>query len=94
MGVLTSVLRGTVLCAIRAYQVTLRPLTGGQCRFHPSCSEYAMEAFREHPPLRAARLTAGRLLRCQPLCRGGYDPVPVPDPKGGAGGAQGPHEGG
>jgi len=62
--------------AIRVYQWTLSPLLGGQCRFEPTCSRYAEEAFRTHGLLRGAWLTVRRLVRCQPFCRGGYDPVP------------------
>ncbi len=62
---------------IRVYQVTLSPLLGKCCRFEPSCSHYAMEAIRRHGFLRGAALGAWRLLRCNPFCRGGYDPVPV-----------------
>ena len=62
---------------IRLYQVTLSPLFRGQCRFHPSCSVYAIEAYREHGPYRGTVLTARRLLRCHPFTRGGYDPVPL-----------------
>lgn len=62
--------------AIGLYRLTLSPLLGRQCRFEPTCSRYALEAYRVHGPLRGTGLTLWRLLRCQPLCRGGYDPVP------------------
>lgn len=64
------------LGAIYAYRITLSPFLGGQCRFHPTCSIYALEAYRTHGPLRGSILTARRLLRCHPLGGKGYDPVP------------------
>lgn len=66
------------IAAIYAYRVTLGPLLGGQCRFHPTCSQYALDAYREHGAIRGSLLTARRLLRCHPLGGGGYDPVPAP----------------
>lgn len=63
---------------IRAYQVTLSPFMGGHCRFHPTCSAYAVEAYRVHGPVRGTLLTAWRLMRCQPFGGKGYDPVPLP----------------
>jgi putative membrane protein insertion efficiency factor len=63
---------------ISLYQVTLSPLMGGQCRFRPTCSEYAIEAYRIHTPLRASWLTLRRLARCHPFGGHGYDPVPLP----------------
>lgn len=62
---------------IRLYRVTLSPFIGGQCRFEPTCSRYALEAYRVHGLIRGTRLTASRLLRCHPLHQGGYDPVPL-----------------
>ncbi len=50
---------------------------GGACRFQPSCSEYAAIAIAEHGVLRGGLMAAGRLLRCHPLNRGGFDPVPA-----------------
>jgi putative membrane protein insertion efficiency factor len=67
------VLRG----AVRAYQYTLRPIIGCNCRFHPHCSDYALEALGEHGALRGAGLAARRILRCNPWHPGGYDPVPA-----------------
>ena len=64
------------ILAIRLYQVTLGPLMGGHCRFHPTCSRYAIEAYRMHGPIRGSWLTARRIGRCHPFGRGGYDPVP------------------
>ncbi len=62
--------------ALRAYKLTLSPLIGRQCRFMPSCSEYAAEALVRHGPRRGGYLTVGRLCRCHPFGGSGYDPVP------------------
>ena len=61
---------------IRLYQLTLSSLVGNYCRFQPTCSEYAREAYRKYGFFKGTRLTIGRLLRCHPWARGGYDPVP------------------
>jgi putative membrane protein insertion efficiency factor len=67
-----------LLGAVYAYRVTLSPLMGGHCRFHPTCSAYALEAIRLHGAIRGGGLTLRRLLRCHPFARSsGYDPVPV-----------------
>jgi len=65
-----------LLCLIRAYQLLVSPMLPGQCRFLPSCSDYARQALEEHGAVRGSVLTVRRLLRCQPLCKGGFDPVP------------------
>lgn len=67
---------------IRLYQITLGPFMGGQCRFYPTCSHYAIEAYAEHGPLRGSYLTLRRLLRCHPLGGHGYDPVPLRQRRG------------
>ncbi len=69
---MTSVL----ILIVRAYQLLLRPLIGGHCRFEPSCSHYAMAALASHGAARGSLLTALRLLRCHPWHEGGLDPVP------------------
>ena len=68
--------RKAAVAAIRFYQLALSPLKGPCCRFTPTCSEYAAEAFRIHGFIRGFFLSLWRLLRCNPLCKGGYDPVP------------------
>jgi uncharacterized protein len=72
-----SLLARVACLLIRAYQLTLSPLLGNCCRFEPSCSHYAAEAIRRHGLLRGAALAAWRIVRCNPFCRGGYDPVPL-----------------
>jgi uncharacterized protein len=67
-----------LVALIKAYQVTLSPIVGRQCRFHPTCSWYALEALRTHGPWRGSWLTLRRLGRCHPWSKGGYDPVPPP----------------
>lgn len=61
---------------IRAYQLTLSPLLGPRCRFHPSCSHYAIEAIERFGAVRGSWLALHRITRCHPLNSGGYDPVP------------------
>ena len=64
---------------IRIYQLTLSPLIGHQCRFYPSCSNYALAALAAHGPLKGAWLALRRLLRCHPFHAGGVDlPPPAP----------------
>jgi len=68
--------------AHRAYKLTLSPLIGRQCRFLPTCSDYAAEALITHGPWKGAGLAASRLCRCNPWGGSGYDPVPprIPAP--------------
>ena len=66
------------VAAVRTYQWTLRPVLGSNCRFHPSCSEYAAEAFARHGLARGAWLAGRRVLRCNPWTEGGLDAVPAP----------------
>ncbi|MBA3497270.1 MAG: membrane protein insertion efficiency factor YidD [Gemmatimonadota bacterium] len=61
---------------IRGYQRFLSPGLPPSCRFHPSCSQYALEAVTRHGAARGSWLAARRLVRCHPFHRGGFDPVP------------------
>jgi putative membrane protein insertion efficiency factor len=56
--------------------VGLRPIFGNACKFHPTCSCYAHEAYKKHNFLKATYLSTYRLLRCHPFSEGGLDPVP------------------
>ncbi len=62
--------------AIRLYQRALSPLLGSNCRYHPTCSQYAAEAVGAHGALRGGWLAVRRLGRCHPWREGGFDPVP------------------
>jgi putative membrane protein insertion efficiency factor len=63
---------------IRVYQIALSPLLGPNCRYYPTCSQYAIEAIESHGGLRGAWLTIKRISRCHPWHEGGFDPVPGP----------------
>ena len=65
-----------LIAFIRVYQYTLSPLLGPRCRYYPSCSNYAVDALREHGAVRGLGLATWRILRCNPFSNGGYDPVP------------------
>jgi len=65
-----------LLAALAAYRYLFRPLLGANCRFYPSCSDYASEAIERHGALRGALLALGRVARCHPWHPGGFDPVP------------------
>jgi putative membrane protein insertion efficiency factor len=65
-----------VILMLKCYKRWLSPLFGSRCRFHPSCSDYARVAIARFGALRGGWLGIRRILRCQPLCEGGIDPVP------------------
>jgi len=71
------------IALVRFYQKCISPLKKPCCRFTPTCSEYAIEAFRKHGALKGLYLSIKRILRCNPFSKGGYDPVPEPKKKKG-----------
>ena len=70
--------RRVVAGIFRAYKIYVSPAVPPACRFYPTCSEYAAGAVEAHGVGRGLLLTLSRLLRCNPWCRGGFDPVPAP----------------
>jgi putative membrane protein insertion efficiency factor len=76
LGVIDRAAQAVMLALIRAYRFALAPLMPMSCRFEPSCSAYALEAVRKHGPWRGCALAAWRIIRCNPINPGGYDPVP------------------
>jgi putative membrane protein insertion efficiency factor len=70
-----SVVRAIFLAPIRAYQRAISPLLPSRCKYHPTCSQYAVEAIRTQGVLRGLVLAGWRLLRCNPWSHGGLDPV-------------------
>ena len=68
-----SALRGFLVAPIRLYQRTISPALPARCKYHPSCSEYAVQAVRRYGVLRGVVLAGWRLLRCNPWSHGGVD---------------------
>ena len=77
-GILSAIkaVRKTVLIPVKLYQRFISPLKPRCCRFTPSCSQYAIEAFTKRGFFVGFGLTVWRILRCNPFSKGGYDPVP------------------
>ena len=71
-------MKSVLLAGVRGYQYLVSPMLGNNCRFYPSCSDYAREALERHGSLHGSWLAVRRLCRCQPFHPGGYDPVPDP----------------
>lgn len=71
-------MKTVLLSLIRFYQVSLSHVFGGCCRFYPTCSEYALQAIRQHGSVRGSVLGVIRLCKCHPFHPGGFDPVPEP----------------
>lgn len=76
-------MRRIFISCIKSYQYLMSPLMASHCRFHPSCSSYAIQSIEQHGVLRGCFLATKRLLRCHPFHPGGFDPVPenktIPD---------------
>lgn len=69
-------MKRVLVFGVRAYQVVLSPLLPAACRYHPTCSHYAIEALEMHGALRGSWLAVKRIARCHPFRPGGFDPVP------------------
>ena len=69
-------MKALLLLMLRGYQYAIRPMLGANCRFYPSCSDYAREAIERHGALKGAWLALRRIARCHPYHPGGFDPVP------------------
>lgn len=74
-------IRKALIVLVKGYRLFFSPWLGSSCRFEPTCSVYAIDALRQHGSLAGSYLTAHRLLRCQPWCAGGHDPVPARKPR-------------
>lgn len=72
-------LKRSLLQLIKAYRYFLSPLLGSNCRFTPSCSQYASDAIEQHGVFKGGYLFLKRLIKCHPFHAGGYDPVPSID---------------
>ncbi len=69
-------MKAILIGVVRGYQIWIGPLLPPSCRYYPSCSAYAVEALAKYGAVRGSWLAARRILRCHPLHKGGFDPVP------------------
>jgi putative membrane protein insertion efficiency factor len=69
-------MRHVLIALLKAYRFAISPLYGQVCRYHPTCSAYALEAVSRHGSVRGTALAVRRVARCHPWAAGGYDPVP------------------
>ncbi len=76
MEKISRALRKIPISLIKVYQKVLSPILGPTCRFHPSCSYYAIEAINTHGIVKGCWLSVKRILKCHPFNDGGHDPVP------------------
>lgn len=79
-----NILKNILIKLVQFYRKYLSPLKGySSCKFHPTCSAYAIEALEVHGAIKGSLLAIWRILRCNPFSKGGYDPVPQKKSKGG-----------
>ena len=76
MDSLAGPMKALLLLLIRGYRRLISPLFPPTCRYHPTCSQYALTAVERFGPLKGSGLAVRRILRCHPFAPGGYDPVP------------------
>ena len=74
-------IRALLIGLVKAYRLTLSPWLGSACRFTPTCSVYSIEALEKHGAAAGTYLTLRRIVRCNPWCEGGHDPIPVEKPR-------------
>ncbi len=76
LELLTSLVARFLIALIKCYQYLLSPFIGQQCRFSPSCSQYAIDAIKKYGGIKGCYFSIKRLARCHPWCAGGHDPIP------------------
>ncbi len=64
-----------LILMIKFYRKFISPLLGSNCRFHPTCSQYSLEAIEKYGAIKGVRLSVKRILKCHPFHPGGYDPL-------------------
>ena len=74
---LNKIVTSPLVILIRGYQIIISPLLGSNCRFMPTCSEYALESLKAHGFIKGTYLTVKRIGKCHPWGSHGYDPVPT-----------------
>jgi putative membrane protein insertion efficiency factor len=77
MAKISAAVQWLIIKLIRGYQIFISPMIGSRCRFTPTCSYYAIQAINLHGIVKGCWLAGLRLIKCQPLSEGGYDPVPA-----------------
>lgn len=68
-------MKKNLIYLIKMYRKYISPLKRPSCRFYPTCSEYALEALEKYGSIKGGIMSINRLIRCNPFCKGGYDPV-------------------
>lgn len=74
-------IQSALIFVVKAYRLMLSPWLGQSCRFEPTCSVYALQALEQHGSAAGSYLAAARIVRCNPWCSGGHDPVPTDPPR-------------
>ena len=74
-------MKKVLILLIRFYQKFISPMFPAKCRFYPTCSQYTLEAIKEHGAIKGTYLGIRRILKCHPFHEGGYDPVPKKENK-------------
>lgn len=64
-----------LISLIQYYRINISPRTAPKCKYSPTCSQYAIEAIEKYGPIKGSLMSIWRILRCNPFCKGGYDPV-------------------
>ena len=77
MLILNKIITLPLIITIKAYQLIISPMLGSNCRFAPTCSEYAMESLKSHGFIKGLFLTIKRIGKCHPWGGHGYDPIPT-----------------
>lgn len=81
MKIILNAVNSILLLLIKFYKTFISPVLGNNCRFHPTCSTYSVEALKTHGPIKGLWLSMKRVAKCHPFHPGGYDPVPLPEIK-------------